>query len=311
MSVLSRPEFHSEEAAFGHLERIIWSDGATCPHCGGIDRITKVKANPAKRIREGLWRCGDCKKQFTVKIGTVFEHMRLPLHKALQAVYLMTSSKKGVSAHQLHRTLEITYKSAWFLAHRIREAMRAGELDLPFGNTGGAVQRDETFIGIEPGAKKARGGVHHKMKIVSLVDCETGRVRSMVVDKLNMEVVTEIAKANVAREAYLMTDEAGFYKQMKWHFTHGYVRHGIGEYVDGNITTNQIEGYFSIFKRGMKGVYQHCAKKHLHRYLAEFDFRYSNRETVGFNDADRSVEAIKGIVGKRLTYARTGVRTEA
>ena len=135
MSVLSRPEFHSEEAAYAHLEKIVWVDGPVCVHCGGVGRITKVKANPAKRIREGLWRCGDCKKQFTVKVGTVFEHMRLPLHKAMQAVYLMTSSKKGISAHQLHRILEITYKSAWFLAHRIREAMRSDDLT-PFGGAG-------------------------------------------------------------------------------------------------------------------------------------------------------------------------------
>ncbi|MGF7169416.1 hypothetical protein FHS91_001075 [Sphingobium xanthum] len=276
-----------------------------------MGRVTKVKANPAKRIREGLWRCGDCKKQFTVKIGTVFEHMRLPLHKALQAVYLMTSSKKGVSAHQLHRMLEITYKSAWFLAHRIREAMRAGELDLPFGNTGGAVEMDETFIGQEPGVKMGKGGVRHKMKVVTLVDRERGRARSMVVDKLNINIVTGIAVENLAREAYLMTDDAGFYKNMRYTFTHGYTRHSRGEYVDGVIHTNTVEGYFSIFKRGMKGVYQHCAKKHLHRYLAEFDFRYSNREAVGFNDADRSVEAIKGIVGKRLSYRSTGERPAA
>ncbi len=154
MSALSRPEFHSEEAAFAHLEKIVWAGETVCPHCGGMGRITKVKANVAKRIREGLWRCGDCKKQFTVKVGTVFEHMRLPLHKAMQAVYLMTSSKKGVSAHQLHRMLEITYKSAWFLAHRIREAMRSGDLS-PFGNNGGDVEVDETYIGREPGTEKA------------------------------------------------------------------------------------------------------------------------------------------------------------
>lgn len=171
MSVFSRPEFHSEEAAFAHLERIVWTEGAACPHCGGVDRITKVKANPAKRIREGLWRCGDCKKQFTVKVGTVFEHMRLPLHKAMQAVYLMTSSKKGISAHQLHRVLEITYKSAWFLAHRIREAMREGDL-APFGTGGGIVEIDETFIGVDrtikpKGEKKGRGYAH-KHKVLSL-----------------------------------------------------------------------------------------------------------------------------------------------
>ena len=162
MSALSRPEFHSEEAAFAHLEKIVWNGSPVCPHCGALDRITSVKANPAKRIRVGLHRCGHCKGQFTVKVGTVFEHARMPLHKMLQAVYLVTSSKKGVSAHQLHRTLEITYKSAWFLLHRIREAMRSGDLT-PFGGNGGVVEVDETFIGHLKGAEKKRA-FHHKMK---------------------------------------------------------------------------------------------------------------------------------------------------
>lgn len=184
MSVLSRPYFHNEEAAFAHLESIVWPDGKVCPHCGGVDRITKVKANPEKRIRIGLWRCGDCKRQFTVKVGTVFEHARLPLHKALQAVYLMTSSKKGVSSHQLHRLLEVTYKTAWFLAHRIREAMRSGDL-APFGSGGGIVEVDETFIGREPGADPSRGGYYHKMKVLALVDRTTGRSRAMVIDGID------------------------------------------------------------------------------------------------------------------------------
>lgn len=155
MSVLSRPHFHDEAKGFEHLERVIWNGEPVCPHCGCAGRITKVKANVEKRIRLGLWRCGDCKKQFTVKIGTVFEHLRIPLNKALQAVYLMTSSKKGVSAHQLHRTLEITYKSAWFLAHRVREAMRSGDLT-PFGSGGGVVEIDETFIGRLKAFRRAR-----------------------------------------------------------------------------------------------------------------------------------------------------------
>ncbi|MBV1691676.1 IS1595 family transposase [Novosphingobium sp. G106] len=307
MSALSRPEFHSEEAAFAHLEKIVWAEGRVCPHCGGLDRITKVKANPAKRIREGLWRCGDCKKQFTVKIGTVFEHMRLPLHKALQAVYLMSCSKKGVSAHQLHRTLEITYKSAWFLAHRIREAMRDGAL-APFGGNGGFVEVDETFIGREPGMEKGKGGFKHKMKVLSLLDRDTGRRISFVVDGITIADVTPILRANIAAEANLLTDDAGQYRFMHRHFaTHNTTPHMKGVYVDPNnptIHTNTIEGSFSIFKRGMRGVYQHCAKHHLHRYLAEFDFRYSNREATGCNDRDRSERALAGIVGKRLTYAR-------
>lgn len=306
MSALSRPEFHSEEAAFAHLERIIWNGSPVCPHCGGLDRITKVKANPAKRIRVGLWRCGNCKGQFTVKIGTVFEHMRLPLHKAMQAVYLMTSSKKGVSAHQLHRTLEITYKSAWFLAHRIREAMRDGELDVPFGSGGGIVEADETFIGWEPGRKGKNWP--DKMKVLSLIDRETGRAKSMVIDKITVATVTPILVENIAREAHLMTDDAGQYRHMHcWFASHGTTAHTHRQYVDPanpTIHSNTVEGYFSIFKRGMKGVYQHCAKKHLHRYVAEFDFRYNNREALGCNDSDRSITAIKGIIGKRLTYRR-------
>jgi transposase-like protein len=178
MSVLSRPEFHSEEAAFAHLERTVWAGMPVCPHCGGVDRITKVNANPAKRIRVCLWRCGQCKHQFTVKVGTVFGHMRLPLHKALQAVYLMTSSKKGISAHQLHRVLEITYKSAWFLADRIREAMRVGHIG-QFGSDGGSVEVDETFIGHLKGVESKRA-YHHKMKVLGLIDRDTGKARTMV-----------------------------------------------------------------------------------------------------------------------------------
>lgn len=306
MSALSRPEFHSEEAAFAHLEKIVWAGEPVCPHCGGMDRITKVKANPAKRIREGLWRHGDCKKQFTVKVGTVFEHMRLPLHKAMQAVYLMTSSKKGVSAHQLHRMLEITYKSAWFLAHRIREAMASGDLT-PFGGNGGAVEVDETFIGKLKGVPKRRA-FHHKMKVLALVDRDSGKARTMVIDDVKAQTLMPIVKANVAREAHVMTDEHSGYREAgKFFAAHGTTAHGRGIYVDPedrSIHSNTVEGYFSIFKRGMKGVYQHCGEQHLHRYLAEFEFRYNNRAALGCNDADRSQAALAGIVGKRLTYRR-------
>ncbi|MCL4671937.1 MAG: IS1595 family transposase [Sphingomonadaceae bacterium] len=307
MSALSRPEFHSEEAAFAHLEKTIWAGEAVCPHCGGTDRITKVKANPAKRVREGLWRCGDCKKQFTVKIGTVFEHMRLPLHKALQAVYLVTSSKKGISAHQLHRTLEITYKSAWFLLHRIREAMRDDSDIAPMGGNGGVVEVDETFIGRLKGVEKKRA-FHHKMKVLALVDRDTGKARTMVIDNVKAETLMPLVLANVAREARVMTDEHSGYRDAgKWFAAHGTTSHGKGEYVnleDRSIHSNTVEGYFSIFKRGMKGVYQHCGEEHLHRYLAEYEFRYNNRAALGCNDTDRSCAALKGIIGKRLTYAQ-------
>ncbi|OJW75021.1 MAG: IS1595 family transposase [Sphingomonadales bacterium 63-6] len=304
MSVLSKPYFHDEEAAFCYLESVVWGEEPACPHCGGVERITKVKANPKKRIRVGLWRCGDCKKQFTVKIGTVFEHMRLPLHKAMQAVYLMTSSKKGISAHQLHRVLEITYKSAWFLAHRIREAMRDGDL-APFGGNGGIVEVDETFIDKLKGIPKRRA-FHHKMKVLALVDRDSGKARTMVVDNVKAETLMPIVIANVSREARIMTDEHSGYRDAgKFFAGHGTTSHGRGEYVnleDRTIHSNTVEGYFSIFKRGMKGIYQHCGEQHLHRYLAEFEFRYNNREKLGCNDKDRAGNALRGIVGKRLTY---------
>lgn len=306
MSALSRPEFHDEAKAFEHLESIIWADGKSCPHCGALDRLTNVTANPTKRIRAGLWRCGHCKGQFTAKIGTVFEHARIPLHKMLQATYLMTSSKKGISAHQLHRVLEITYKSAWFLAHRIREAMASDDLSA-FGQGGGIVEVDETFIGRKAGVPKARA-YHHKMKVLALVDRDTGKARTMVVDDVTAATIMPIVKANVAKEAIVMTDESTIYTKVGAHFAgHGTTNHSAGQYVDYEIPqihSNTVEGYFSIFKRGMKGVYQHCQERHLHRYLAEFQFRYNNREALGCNDTDRSVASLRGIIGKRLTYRR-------
>lgn len=311
MSVLSKPYFHNEAAAFTYLESIIWSDGVVCPHCGVIGgRVydlslvhgSKSKKNPEGAIRHGLKKCGECRKQFTVKVGTVFEHGRMPLHKMLQAVYLMTSSKKGISAHQLHRTLEITYKSAWFLCHRIREAMRDGNLT-PFGGEGSDVQVDETYIGNLPNVKRPRGGSRHKMRVVSLLDKRTGKTRSFYAPSASLPTVSQIVRANVEQESHLVTDEARYYWKVGKEFVdHTRVFHGIGNYVKDGRTTNDIEGFFSIFKRGMRGVYQHCSEKHLHRYLAEFDFRYSHRAANGLDDVLRSVEAMKGISGKRLMY---------
>ena len=263
MSVLSSPYFHDEAAAFEYLEGVIWPEGPTCPHCGAVDRITHIKPNPAKRVRMGLKKCGHCKGQFTVKVGTVFEHGRMPLHLMLQAVYLMTCSKKGISAHQLHRVLGITYKSAWFLAHRIREAMRSGDL-APFGTGGGFVEVDETYIGREKGVEVKRG-YQHKMKVLSLLDRDTGRTRMMHVDKVTVASVTPILKANIAAEANLLTDDAGYYRHMHLHFaSHGTTAHTKGNYVSREnpvIHTNTIEGAFSIFKRGMKGVISTVARR--------------------------------------------------
>src|SRR5918911_285502 len=288
MSVLSKPWFHDEAAAFEFLEAALWPNGPVCPHCGCMGRIGKIKANPAKRVRLGLHKCGDCGKQFTVKVGTVFEHARIPLNKMIQAVHLLCSSKKGISAHQLHRILEVQYKTAWFLAHRIREAMRTGEL-APFGGDGGTVEVDETFIGREPGVPVKRG-YQHKMKVLSLVDREKGKAQSVVIDDLKADTVVPILRENIAKETLVMTDDAGQYQDVYKDFeAHGSVRHSQGEYVVGeDFHTNRVEGYFSVFKRGMKGVYQHCGKQHLHRYLAEFDFRYNHRAALGIEDAERS-----------------------
>ena len=306
MSVLSAPHFHNEEAAFAKLESVVWPNGPVCPHCGETKKVYAIKPNPEKRVRIGLKKCSKCRKQFTVKVGTVFEHGRVPLHKFLQAVYLMCASKKGVSAKQLERTLEVTYKTAWFMAHRIREAMRAGVLDVPFGSEGGAVEGDETFIGKEPGAPKKRG-FHHKMKVLTLLDRDTKQSRSVVVDNLKPATLAPILNENIAREARLMTDEAQFYKKLGKAFAeHETVNHGRDEYVRGDVTTNTVESYFSVFKRGMRGVYQHCGKQHLHRYLAEFDFRYNNREKLGIDDKSRADNVLRGLAGKRLTYNPVG-----
>lgn len=262
----------------------------------------------------GLRRCGDCKKQFTVTVGTVFESSHVKLNLWLQAAHLIASSKKGFSAHQLHRTLGVTYKTAWFMFHRLREAMRDGVL-APMGadgnGTSGIVEVDETFIGREPGMPKKRA-YHHKMKVLSLVDRETKQVRSVVVDDIKPSTIIPILEANIAKEATLHTDEAGVYiKAAPGFIDHQSTAHGQGEYVRGIVHTNTIEGYFSVFKRGMKGVYQHCGKQHLHRYLAEFDFRYNNRVKLGCGDVERAERALKGIVGKRLTYQQPYIAGQA
>jgi transposase-like protein len=314
MSILNKPHFHDEEAAFERLEALLWPNGPVCPHCGNNERIYALKGvrskpskkNPEGIVRHGLKKCGKCKKQFTVRVGTVFESSHIPLHKWFQAAHLLCASKKGISSHQLHRILEITYEAAWFMAHRLREAMRSGGLAVPMGSGGGAVEVDETFIGQKKGAKpkgeKKGRGYAHKHAVLALVE-RGGEVRTVHVDDIKAKTVVPILKANIAREARVMTDEAGQYIHLKKDFAeHGVVRHGQGEYVRDDIHTNTLEGYFSIFKRGMKGVYQHCSEKHLHRYLAEFEFRYNNRVKLGIDDESRSNKALKGIRGKRLTY---------
>jgi len=303
-SIISSPHFHNEEAAYAFVEARIWPDGPVCPKCGSKERIGKMGG---KSTRIGLHKCYVCRKPFTVKMGTIFEDSHLPLRLWLQAMYLICSSKKGFSANQLHRTLGVTLKTAWFLGHRIREAMREGDL-ASFGSNGGIVEVDETFIGQEEGIPKRRGYAH-KRKVLSLVDRESGEARSIVIDNLNAKTIVPILKENIVREARVMTDDAGQYKHLNKHFSdHGSVQHSQGEYVsltDPSIHTNTVEGFFSIFKRGMKGVYQHCKKHHLHRYLAEFDFRYSKRIARGVDDTERADKLLSGVVGKRLTYQTT------
>ena len=309
MSALSAPYMHDEAAAFAHVEAMLWPHGPVCPQCGVMDNAYKLegvrskpsKKHPEGKERHGLKKCKDCGKQFTVRIGTIFEDSPIDLHLWLQAIYLMTSSKKGISSHQLARTLGITVKSGWFASHRIREAMRTGSFKAPLGGKGEKVEADETFIGRKKGVP-VRRGTSHKMAVLSLVE-RGGNVRSFTIDTTRAKEIGPIVNKNIARESDLMTDEAGQYKSIGKRFeSHGWVTHSMGQYVDGPVHINTVEGYFSIFKRGMKGVYQHCSEKHLHRYLAEFDFRYNNREKLGFNDAMRADLALCRIVGKRLLY---------
>ena len=305
-SILSAPYFHNEEAAYAFVEARVWPHGPVCPKCAVIGRAGKLGG---KSTRIGTYKCYECRKPFTVKVGTIFESSHIPLRLWLQAIFLIAASKKGISSNQLHRTLGITLKSAWFMSHRIREAMRGGDLAV-FGANGGVVEVDETYIGhdhtIKPkGVKKGRG-YQHKNKVVALVDRTTGRAQSMVVDHVNVATLAPIIRANVEREARLMTDESSVYTKLGREFAeHGVVRHQAGEYGRGDVHTNTIEGYFSIFKRGMKGVYQHCGHNHLNRYLAEFDFRYNNRKANGVDDQQRAVKLLKGVIGKRLTYETT------
>jgi transposase-like protein len=302
MSILSKKYFHNEKAAFAYLESILWTEGPQCPHCGSVNNAGKLKG---KSTRTGLWKCyaKECRMQFTVKVGTVFEHGRIPLHKMLQATYLMCSSKKGVSAHQLHRTLEITYKTAWFLAHRIREAMREGKLPGGIGGENKVVEADETFVGGK--AKNAKKGkpVPVKEAVFSLIERD-GRVSSHHVPNVTAKTLREVLVSHVDRKSYLMTDEARMYVKVGREFTgHGSVNHSIEEYVRGTFWhTNTIENYFSVLKRGLGGTYQHVGQQHLKRYLGEFDFRHNYRTANEVTDTQRTEKALSGITGKRLTY---------
>ena len=303
-SILSTPYFHNEEAAYEFVEARLWPDGPVCPRCKGIERISKMEG---KSTRIGVYKCYECRKPFTVKVGTIFESSHIPLRLWLQAIFLVSSSKKGISANQLHRTLGITLKSAWFMGHRVREAMRSNDLGA-FGNDGGIVEVDETFIGNDK-TKPVRAGFSHKNKVLSLIDRKSKRSRSLVVDEVNAKTLLPVLKENISNTANVMTDDAGYYRALRHHFNqHNTVSHSENVYVSREnpvIHTNTIEGFFSVFKRGMKGVYQHCGHHHLNRYLNEFDFRYGERAANGVNDAQRADKLLKGVVGKRLTYQTT------
>jgi transposase-like protein len=304
--------FVDETAAREALEAVRWPDGPVCPHCGTIgERIAKVEGTKQSH-RPGLYYCNECTGQFTVTVGTVFERSKIPLTKWWMAVYLLNSSKKGFSAHQLHRTLKVTYKTAWFMMHRIREAMRTGGL-APMGGSGKTVEIDETAQGrVEFAPQNARRGMGSFGRTVLTLVERGGGARSFHIEGTTLGQLLPVIRANVANETAVMTDSASWYKYLNRDgrfASHDTINHVKEEYVRREagkvITTNTVEGYYSIFKRGMKGVYQHCSEKHLHRYLAEFDFRYSNRGALGTNDGERAVLAMKGIEGKRLTYRPT------
>jgi transposase-like protein len=280
------------------------------PHCGVINHAYATK-------RPGVYRCAEpaCRKDFTVTMKTVMERSKIALHKWLQAFHLMCSSKKGVSAHQLHRTLGIGYEAAWFMTHRIREAMRDGGL-APLGGGGGIVEADETYFGDIPEAKRrpspqrgdrpytksGRSGAGGKRAIVALVE-RGGRVRSFHPAVADSETVAKIVNENIHHETRLHTDESRLYTKIGAKFaSHETVNHSAKEYARDDVTTNSVEGYFSIFKRGMRGIYQHCGEKHLHRYLAEYDFRFNHRTALDYNDGERAAIAVKNAAGKRLTY---------
>jgi transposase-like protein len=302
---LSDPIFTDEKKAREHLEATRWPHGPICPHCGVVNEATRLEG---KAHRAGLYQCNACREQFTATVGTVFERSKVPLNKWLAASYMMAASKKGVSAHQLHRQLGVTYKTAWFMAHRLREAMITSDTT-KMGGGGGVVEVDETFIGKNPDAPKTALAATSMNRVVALVE-RGGRSRSFVVADFKRKTLEPILFANVSHEAHLMTDEAHHYKRPGRSFaSHQTVNHAKEEYArPGNptITSNTVEGFFGVFKRGMKGVYQHCGSQHLPRYLVEYDFRYTHRAALNVDDTERTNEMLRGIGGKRLTYRRIG-----
>lgn len=295
---ITDPIFHDETKAEEHIFNSRWPDGEPiCPHCGSTNTMVM-----GGKTQAGMFLCRDCRDKFTVRTGTVMERSHVPLHKWLLATHLMAASKKGMSAKQLERMLGVTYKTAWFLAHRIREAMAPNANETgPLGGAGKFVEVDETFVGGK-GRNRAYKPVAAKKVVVSLVERD-GRARSFHVAYIKAKDLRSLIVTNVDRSSHLMSDEATVYTWVGREFTsHGTVVHGRGEYVRGVDHSNCAENFFSIFKRGYVGTYHHMSEAHLHRYTAEFDFRYNHRKV---SDAECAAAALKGMEGKRLTYRRT------
>jgi transposase-like protein len=302
VSILNQPQFQDEDKAREYLEVLRWPNGPVCPHCGSIGKHYRLVG---KSHRAGLWKCTDCREQFTVTVGTVFERSKIKLHLWLQAVHLTCASKNGMSSMELHRLLGVTQKTAWFMLHRIREAMKPEGKGL-MGNGGGVVEADETYWGNSKRSKAAQDykgrGYAHKEKIVSLVE-RGGKVRSFHVKAVTAKTLKPILLSQIAKDAHLMTDEASMYTAVGKEFaSHNVVTHSSGEYVRGKAHTNTIEGYFSRLKRGLVGTYHHVGAQHLNRYVTEFDFRYNTRKGT---DVERASAVIGGIGGKRLMYCHT------
>lgn len=311
---ITAPRFTEENAAREHLEALRWPQGPYCPHCGSFNakRLPAQRGRPTKAhlegaIRAGVIQCNDCRQQYSVTVGTVFESSKIGLHKWVLATFLLCSSKRGISGHQLARMLGVTQKTAWFMSHRIREAMKPSEGEPPLGGEGKAVEADETFIG---GKEKNRhkskranrrlGGSWGKETVFTLVERD-GKVRSTHVQSVTAANLRPILVSQVDKATTLYTDDAGQYRHMHRDFTHEVVNHGQEEYVRGKAHTNTVEGFFSILKRGITGTYYHLSATHLHRYCVEFDFRYNTRKDTDF---ERCMQALKGITGRRLTYRR-------
>jgi transposase-like protein len=301
--VLSAPQFQNETAAFAYVEAHLWPKGPVCPHCGETARIGRLNG---KTTRPGLLKCYACKKPFTVRMGTLFEDSHLPLHLWLQVIHLMCCSKKGIATRQIQRMLRCSMKTAWFLGHRIREAMTEyrGIFTEPMGGADKVVEADETYVG-RKAESKAFLAPAKKESVFALVE-RKGMVRSFHVSNVRAETLRSIMARNISMKSHLMTDEARTYTYVGHNFaSHGTVAHAAKEYVRDDVHTNTIEGYFSILKRGLIGVYQHVSEPHLKRYLSEFDFRYNNRIALGVDDSRRAETALNGVKGKRLTYQTT------